>query len=77
MTGKTIDPKDLVPMNKFMLNEVFYLKNDDGSYSTCCISDADIVEERRANQLRYITQKYMADKKLFVNRNNPGKAITK
>lgn len=74
-----IDPKDLREMkaSDFKIGCIFYLKMEDGSFSTCQVHANEVQDPRRYGWLKHYTEKFLKEGRLFVNRNNPGKSFVK
>lgn len=72
-----IDAKDLRPMTpqELILGGVFYLKNGDGTYSTCQIFKEETKNKARAAQLRTLTKQYCKEGRLFVRLSAPSKSF--
>lgn len=72
-----IDVTDLRPFkfSELKLDGVFYLKNDDGSFSMCVIYESEIKDPVKAAMLRFLTQKYCEQGRLFVRINKPWKSF--
>lgn len=70
-----IDPKDLRPMkaSEFKIGGYFYRKNDDGTFSVCCITEYELSNPASAQFLRLKTQQLSKEQKLFVRISNPWK----
>lgn len=74
-----IDPTDLVPIKlPIQPGGVFYRKDADGEYSTCCIKPDEISDRTsfRTLELMHETQRLHKLGLLFYDRNKPWKAIT-
>jgi hypothetical protein len=66
-----IDPKDLreLKTSEMQVGGVFYLKNDNGSFSMCQITESDL--KRDGKRIRELTIKYAKENRLFVRINRP------
>ncbi len=72
-----IDATDLRPFkfNELKLGGTFYLKNADGTFSNCVIYESDVKDPMRAAILKYETEKFEREGRLFVRINRPWKAF--
>jgi len=72
-----IDATDLRPFkfSELKIGGTFYLKNDDGSFSMCSISEVEIKDPMRAAILKFETEKFEKEGRLFVRINRPWKAF--
>lgn len=73
-----INPKDLLPAPKteFRIGGIFYRKEQDGSFSMCCIYPSELENETRGRELRALTQRYLEEGILYINRNAPWRAVS-
>lgn len=66
-----IDPVDLKPFSadKLKIGGTFYLKNPDGSFSTCKITEDDM--KHHPIMMKVMTERYAKEKRLYVRYNRP------
>ena len=72
-----IDATDLrqFKLNELKLGGIFYLKNSDGSFSTCVIYESEVKDPMKAAILKFETEKFEKEGRLFVRINRPWKAF--
>ena len=73
-----IDAKDLrliQSISEIKPGAVFYLKNEDGTFSHCVIDNDEIKDAMRKEILRYETEKFIKLKVLFTRINRPWKSF--
>lgn len=66
-----IDPKDLreLKTSEMRVGGIFYLKEPDGSFSMCQITEMDL--KRDGKRVKDMTIKYAKENRLFVRINRP------
>lgn len=72
-----MDTTDLRPFRaaELKIGGYFYLKNDDGTFSTCVINNTDLKFECVKDHLRSITQEMSKSGRLFVRISDPWKSF--
>lgn len=71
------EAKDLRPIKaeELVAGGIFYKKNPDGSYSTCCFHAEEM--KKNGNWILSMTKKYVKEGLLFVRINQPWKSFLK
>ena len=77
MLGKQYDIKELRELkgNEIVPGVYFYLKNEDGSFSTCHIDPEELKDPNRTISLRELTKQYSKQNRLYTRRDKPLKSF--
>ena len=77
MKGMIIEPKHLriARASEMVPGAVFYLLNDDGTFSRCCIEPDELTDAQRRFDLKAMTMKHSKANKLYFRRDAPGKGL--
>lgn len=72
-----IDATDLRPFkfSELQLGGTFYLRNDNGTFSRCVIYESDVKDPMIAAILKFETEKFEKEGRLFVRINRPWKSF--
>jgi hypothetical protein len=76
-----IDPRRLTlwkieSWEDFVVDKTFYLKQSDGSYNRCVITQEDLDSPHGA-QYMWLTLQYASEKRIFLNINAPGRTFVR